>query len=49
MGYVTLNDTDDEVKLKDLLRAIFVCNARVSHNRFFLTKILVQIEEKNKN
>ena len=45
LGYVTLNDTGDEVKLKDLLRAIFVRKARVSHIESFLSKILIHIEE----
>ena len=44
LGYVTLNGTDDEVKLKDLLRAIFVRKARVSHIESFLTKIIIHID-----
>ena len=42
---MTLNDTGDEVKLKDLLRAIFVRKARVSHIESFLSKILIHIEQ----
>ena len=45
LGYVTLNDTSDEVKLKDLLRAIFVREARVSHIESFPTKIFIHIDE----
>ena len=45
LGYVTLNDTGDEVNLKDLLRAILVRNACVSHIKGFLTKTLVYIDE----
>ena len=44
-GYVTFSGKSDEVKLKDLLRAIFVCRARVSHIESFLTKILIHIDE----
>ena len=42
---VTLNDIGDKVKLKDLLHAIFVRKARVSHIESFLTKILIHIDE----
>ena len=45
LGCVTLSETSDEVKLKDLLRAIFVHNARVSHFESFLSKILIHIDE----
>ena len=45
LGYVTLSRTGDEVKLKDLLRAIFVHNARVTHIESFLSKILKDIDE----
>ena len=45
LGYVTLNDTGDEVKLKDLLRALFFRKARVSHIESFLSKILIHTEE----
>ena len=45
LGYVTLNGTGDLVKLKDLLRAIFVRKARVSHIQSFLTKIIIHIDE----
>ena len=44
LGYVTLNDKYDEVKLKDLLCEIFVRKASVSHIESFLTKILVYID-----
>ena len=44
-GCVTLSGTGDEVKLKDLLRALFVHNAWVSHINSFLSKILKHINE----
>ena len=47
-----LNDTDDDFKLKDLLRTNFVRKARVSDIESFLTKVLIHIDEnliKNEN
>ena len=45
LGYVTLSGTADEVKLKDLIRAIFVHNAGVRRIGSFLSKILKHIDE----
>ena len=45
LGYVTMSGTGDEVKLKDLLRAFFVHNARVTHIKSFLSKILKHIDK----
>ena len=47
-----MNGTGDEVKLKGLLRVIFVHNARVSHIKSFISKILKLIDKniiKNEN
>ena len=45
LGYVTLSGTGDEVKLKDLWRAIFVHNARVTHIESLLSKTHKHIDE----
>ena len=45
LGYVKLSGTGDEVQLKDLIRAIFVHSAGVSHIESFLSKILKHIDE----
>ena len=44
-GGVTLNSTDKEIKLKDLLRAIFVCNGKVSHIKKFLTNFVLHLDK----
>ena len=45
LGYVTLSGMGDEVKLKDLIRAIFVRNARVPRIKSFLCKISIRVDE----